>query len=101
MKHSGEERDGREPGRIRPSSSTPRTRILGRNRYERNPFWLALLNALAGDREKCLDWLEKHYETKDPNLFYIAGGDYGSMLRDEPRYKELLRKMNLPVDEKQ
>jgi len=85
--------------RIRPSSSIPRTRICERKSYGRNPFWLALLNALAGDREKCLDWLEKQYETKNPNLSYIAGCDCGSMLREESRYQELLRKMNLPGGE--
>jgi len=54
---------------------------------------------LPGIERKYLDWLEKGYETKDPSISYISSGDFGSMLRDEPRYQELLRKMNLPVED--
>jgi hypothetical protein len=61
------------------------------------PFWLALLYAIAGEKGKCLNWLEKGYETNDPSISYISSGGFGSMLRDEPRYQELLRKMNLPT----
>jgi Tfp pilus assembly protein PilF len=59
-------------------------------------FYLA-----AGEKTKTLDWLEKGLEVHDPLLQYVGGPEYVDLLGDEPRYKELLRKMNLPVDEKE
>jgi hypothetical protein len=53
----------------------------------------------ARDYEKALDWLETAYEDRDPNLPYIGGPIYWDALRSYPRYQDLLRKMNLPVEE--
>jgi adenylate cyclase len=64
------------------------------------PYWLAILYAVAGETEKCLDWLEKGYETKDPAHAYITELELRNMIHDEPRYQELLRKMNLPMGNK-
>jgi serine/threonine protein kinase/tetratricopeptide (TPR) repeat protein len=61
------------------------------------PYWLAILFAVSGEKEECLDWLEKGYETKDPSLAYMTELELRSLIDDEPRYQELLRKMNLPV----
>jgi TolB-like protein/tetratricopeptide (TPR) repeat protein len=61
------------------------------------PYWLAILYAVAGENEKCLDWLEHGYETKDPSLAYMTELELRGMIHDEPRYQELLGKMNLPV----
>jgi hypothetical protein len=47
-----------------------------------------------------MDWLEKAYKDYDSNLPYIGGPHYDP-LRSFPRFQELLRKMNLPVDEKE
>jgi serine/threonine protein kinase/tetratricopeptide (TPR) repeat protein len=61
------------------------------------PYWLAILFAVAGEKEKCLDWLEKGYETKDPMHAYFTELELRGLIHDEPRYQELLHKMNLPV----
>ncbi len=61
------------------------------------PYWLAILFAVAGEKEKCLDWLEKGYETKDPMHAYFTELELRGLIHDEPRYQELLRKMNLPT----
>jgi hypothetical protein len=47
-----------------------------------------------------LDWLEKAYEDYDPSMLYL-GLPYYDPLRSYPRFQELLRKMNLPLDEKE
>jgi len=53
----------------------------------------------AGDYDLAIDWLEKAYEEHDPGMPYITRPD--NPLRSYPRFQELLRKMNLPVDEKE
>ncbi len=65
------------------------------------PGDIALLYIHAGNKEKALDCLEQAYEIHDPNVIYIGVRPIYAILRDEPRYQELLRKMNLPVDEKE
>jgi pentatricopeptide repeat protein len=55
---------------------------------------------LAGDYDLAMDWLEKAYEEHNPNMPYI-GGPSSDPWRSNPRFQELLRKMNLPVDEKE
>jgi TolB-like protein/Tfp pilus assembly protein PilF len=62
------------------------------------PSELVKLYAYAGNKEKTLDWLEKGVEVRDPNMICIGVVPlWVDLLGDEPRYKELLRKMNLPV----
>ena len=67
-----------------------------------SPMFISNVYAASGDKDKTLGWLEKGYEIKDPNMPYIGGnGIVNSLLHDDPRFQELLRKMNLPVDEKE
>ena len=54
----------------------------------------------AGDYDLAMDWLEKAYEEYDPNMPYL-GVPFYDPLRSNPRFQNLLRKMNLPVDEKE
>jgi serine/threonine-protein kinase len=52
---------------------------------------------ISPDKEKSLEWLEKGYEIKDPNMPYIKGhGIIDNLLHDDPRFQDLLRRMNLP-----
>jgi eukaryotic-like serine/threonine-protein kinase len=58
---------------------------------------VARLYLRAGDNERALEWLERAYEARDPGLPYIGSGhkDFDP-LRDHPRFRALLREMNLP-----
>jgi len=61
-----------------------------------SPFFIAFVYAASGDKEKSLEWLEKGYEIKDPNMPYIKGhGVIDNLLHDDPRFQDLLRRMNL------
>jgi hypothetical protein len=51
----------------------------------------------AGDTARALDWLEKTYEARDPNIPYIGAVPLFDPLRTEPRFQALLRKMGLPT----
>jgi tetratricopeptide (TPR) repeat protein len=50
---------------------------------------------LAGNHERALEWLEKGLELHDPNMPYLGLPLYDS-LRSYPRFKDILRRMNLP-----
>lgn len=51
-----------------------------------------------GQYKKAMDWIEKAYEIREPNMPYLATGAIGfSDLHDNPRYIALLKKMNLPL----
>jgi tetratricopeptide (TPR) repeat protein len=63
------------------------------------PYMIADQYALAGNKDKALFWFEKAIDSRDPNMLYYGEmPHYVDLLKDEPRYQELLRKMNLPVE---
>jgi len=52
---------------------------------------------LAGDLDRAMEWLEMAYEARNPNLPYIGAGPWYDALRFDPRFQDLLRRMNLPT----
>lgn len=50
----------------------------------------------GGNNEKALDWMDKGFETHDPNLPYLLAYPLFYPLHTEPRFQEIVRKMNLP-----
>jgi hypothetical protein len=50
----------------------------------------------AGVFDLAMDWLEKAYEEHRPGMPYI-GLDTPDPMHSNPRFQELLRKMNLPT----
>jgi serine/threonine-protein kinase len=59
--------------------------------------WDAAVNyAMARDRTRTLDWLERAYAERYPAMPYISCHPLFDPLRAEPRFQALLRKMNLP-----
>jgi eukaryotic-like serine/threonine-protein kinase len=65
------------------------------NQTHSGPTAVAIAYIMAGDHALAVDWLEKAYEARDPNLPYIGGPDFAPV-RSEPRFQTLLRRMNLP-----
>jgi TolB-like protein/Tfp pilus assembly protein PilF len=59
------------------------------------PSDIAYLYNVAGDEQQSLKWIEQAYAERDPNLPYLLSPIYDN-LRDEPRFQEIARKMNLP-----
>jgi TolB-like protein/Tfp pilus assembly protein PilF len=60
------------------------------------PWQIGTLFTRAGKNDEALEWLEKAYEAHDPNMPYISVDPIFDGLRDDPRFQELLRQMNLP-----
>jgi len=59
------------------------------------PVDLAALFAIAGERDRALEWLERAYEVRDPNLPAVGWLPVFDDVRDDPRFQNLLRRMNL------
>ncbi len=47
-------------------------------------------------KEQALDWLEKAYEERNWYLVFINVDPTFDPLRDNPRFQQLLRRMNFP-----
>jgi class 3 adenylate cyclase/TolB-like protein len=62
------------------------------------PWQISTLYTRAGLKKEALDWLWKAFEEDDHNVVVIGLDPLFDILRDEPRFKELVRKMNLPND---
>jgi serine/threonine-protein kinase len=61
------------------------------------PTEIAILYASAGNKKRALDMLERAYDVHDPNLVCLRFPIY-DCLRNEARYQDLCRKMNLPYE---
>jgi TolB-like protein/tetratricopeptide (TPR) repeat protein len=63
-----------------------------------NPWDMASDYARVKKYDKIVDWLEKGYEIHSPMMPYIGSTEIRSdELENNPRYIELLKKMNLPL----
>jgi len=60
------------------------------------PSVYAVAYAVAGNREKTLEQLEKAYDEADEELLISVRQPQIDLVRSEPRYKELMRKLDLP-----
>ena len=60
------------------------------------PTVIASLYAYAGDSDRALEWLGKAHDERDPVLVGLSVGPRWDSLRDDPRFQELLRRLNLP-----
>jgi TolB-like protein/Tfp pilus assembly protein PilF/predicted Ser/Thr protein kinase len=75
------------------------TEWYGKSGKDVGPMIIANAYVSAGEYELAIDWYEKAYEEHIPGLPMITRPD--NPLRSYPCIQDLLRKMNLPVDEKE
>jgi len=64
------------------------------------PSDIAFFYAVAGEKDKALEWLEKAYEGRDQELPFFGCYPCFDDLHPDPRFQDLLRKMRLPADDK-
>jgi len=50
-------------------------------------------------KEKAINWLEKMFEIHDPNLPYITSYPIFNRFSNEPRFQEIVKKMNLKIND--
>jgi len=61
-------------------------------------YQVAELYAWRGEADRAFEWLGLAVEQHDAGLIYLKYDPLLRGLRDDPRFKALLRKVNLPVD---
>jgi serine/threonine protein kinase/tetratricopeptide (TPR) repeat protein len=59
-------------------------------------YMAAAWYALAEDGERALEWLERAYEVHDPNIPYARVDPGFDLVREDARFKDLLRRAGLP-----
>jgi len=59
-------------------------------------FAIATNYARLRDKEKTLEYLDKAYDQREPQMPFNGIRAEFEFLRDDPRYKDLLKRMNLP-----
>jgi adenylate cyclase len=60
-----------------------------------SPWPIATLYTRAGMPEEALTWLKKALEAHDPNMPYLNCDPIFDYMRDNPRFRELIRKIGL------
>jgi tetratricopeptide (TPR) repeat protein len=63
-----------------------------------SPAGIAAFYCYAGNKERALDCLELAYETRDVMVIYSGIYPFFAIIHDEPRYQEIMRKLNLPIN---
>lgn len=58
-------------------------------------FAVMLIYIGLGDKDNAFEWFENGIEQRDPALFHIKASPEADILRSDPRYEALLKKMNL------
>ncbi|HXI94415.1 MAG TPA: protein kinase, partial [Blastocatellia bacterium] len=67
---------------------------LEKQRYI-SPYNFAIIYTGLGDKNRAFEWLEKGYEQRIPLIYRLKNRPMFDSLRSDPRYADLLRKMNL------
>ncbi len=60
-------------------------------------YQIAEVYAVRGEKEKAFEWLQKSLDTHDTGMLGLLVDPLLQSLRDDPRYKTLVAKMNFPA----
>jgi Flp pilus assembly protein TadD len=85
---------GKQGKRVEAEQQISRLRDLMKEHYLRT-YYLAAIYAALGDKDKAFAELEQSFADKDCFLGRIAIDPDMDPLRDDPRFKSLLKRMNL------
>ena len=61
-----------------------------------SPYQVARLYDALGDRRQAFQWVVQAFETRAPEMCFLRIDPFSGDLRSDPRFQELLRRMNFP-----
>lgn len=67
-----------------------------KSQHDRYPATTAKYYAQLGDKDQAFAWLEKAYEKHDSPMHRLKVQPWWDPLRSDPRFQDLLRRMNFP-----
>jgi serine/threonine-protein kinase len=62
------------------------------------PSFLAYGYVFLGDTDRAIAWMEKAYDSRDTHLAFARGLPLYDPIRSDPRFQDILRRMNFPED---
>jgi len=68
---------------------------LSKHRYV-SPYNIAIVYAGLNERDQVFEWLQKAYDARSLGMTLLKAEAIFDNLRADPRYKDLLKRMNLP-----
>lgn len=68
---------------------------LSKQRYV-SAYSIAVIYAGLNDKDHAFEWFEKAFQERSPSMTILRAETVVDNLRDDPRYKDLLKRMNLP-----
>jgi tetratricopeptide (TPR) repeat protein len=69
--------------------------IMKSDQEDVDSYDLAAIYCLLNDKEQAFSWLERAYKERSYGMTFLKVSPYWNMLRSDPRFSELLKKMNL------
>jgi len=70
--------------------------VIAQHGYVR-PVEMVIRYMMVDQKDKAMDWIEKGFELHDPNMPYITTQCLCEPLFDDPRFIDIIHKMNLPL----
>jgi len=67
-------------------------------KYPRKAYAIAGVYAWYGDRDQAFEWLDRAIAARDPGLADVRHDPLLRKIRGDPRYAQVLKRMNFPVD---
>jgi tetratricopeptide (TPR) repeat protein len=71
-------------------------RLIEMSKQRVGTYSVALVYSGLGDKDRAIEWLEKAYQVRDKGLCYMKVDPALDPLRSDPRFQDLLRRMNFP-----
>ncbi len=59
-------------------------------------YGIAIIHAGLGEKDQAFEWLEKAYEARELGMIFLKVDPPLDPLRSDPRFQDLLRRMNFP-----
>jgi tetratricopeptide (TPR) repeat protein len=83
-------------GRVREARECLRKLKQRSNADKVGTYEVAFIHAGLGEKDQAFEWLEKAYEARDQGLSFLKVDPTLDPLRSDPRFQDLLRRMNFP-----
>jgi tetratricopeptide (TPR) repeat protein len=61
-----------------------------------DPYNVAMLYDGLGDTNRTMEWLDRAYRERSSSLYALRIELFSDRLRGDPRFRDLLRRMNFP-----